>query len=134
MSDATATGPDAGDEQATAEAIDEDELEATADDYPPDAALASLEAAQPLPNGEVPPDSVAERSWREEPEVTEVAPAAVQLIEPHPDAGLDPDFAEEAAAGMPMTGSDDGELDATATPPSAAPVPAEESAVHIVEP
>ena len=61
-------GSDPADEQGTAEQFDQDEMEEVVS-YPPDRALASEEASQANANGELPPDSVAEREWRLEPEV-----------------------------------------------------------------
>lgn len=61
------------DEQDQSEALDEDTIGDI--EYPPDQPLGVEEARVTTPTGDVPPDSVRERSWREEPEEPNAAPA-----------------------------------------------------------
>jgi hypothetical protein len=131
MSDVYDAGVDVNDEQATAEELDDDRFEADKVDYPPDQALASLEAAAPIDTGDVPQDSLEERLWREEPDELPVADEVVELVEPHPDGGYDADFASEATFVLADEVPDDGELLGQAVDPDEA-APAEEAAIHIV--
>jgi len=137
MSD-QAGGIDPTDEQATAEALDGSEL-GTADDdypidYPPDHALASEEARAPIETGDVPMDSLEERIWREEPD--QLPPddgTMVELVEPHADAGLDPDFADASGAELAHQPTDDGTLVADGLDADPADQPAEELAIHVID-
>jgi hypothetical protein len=139
MSDPT-TVPDPADDQAIAEELDPDALDDADDDYPsdypPDRALASQEARLPIDTGDVPQDSLEERLWREEPDVANpVGDAAVEIVDPHPDAGLDPDFAADARTEQAHEPDDDG-LTADAYTSSSADdpgTPAEEAAIHVID-
>jgi len=134
MSDPSNSAPDVEDEQATAEELEEDSFD-NLDDFPPDHPV-GLEAAAPIETGDVPQDSLEERLLREEPDVV-VAPNAqpdVDLIEPEPDGGFDPDFAAEANALVRSGPDPSGALVADGTDPADGPYPAEEAAMHVVEP
>ena len=138
MTDASTGGLDPDDDQAVAEALDP-ELNDWTDtgapaDYPPDHALASAEARVVGPTGDVPLDSLEERLWREEPDVLPPADdERIELVEPHPGAGLDPDFEQGSLEEIDAV-DDDGQLSASGLlyAPEDVP-PAEEVAVHVVD-
>lgn len=110
MSDVSATPTDARldieDDQALAEAFDEDKRDTRetddavdVDDYASEVPLATLEARAPINAGDVPPDSLEDRLWREVPDRLPAAPQHhLQLVEAHPDFGFDPAFAAESEA------------------------------------
>jgi hypothetical protein len=138
MSDQVAGGIDPTDEQATAEALDGSELDASNDDYPsdypPDHALASEEARVPIDTGDVPADSLEERIWREEPD--QLPPddgPGIELVEPHADAGFDPDFADASIGEVGHVPLDDGTSTAEGVEYDRSDQPAEELAVHLLD-
>lgn len=134
-------GIDPSDEQATAEALDGSELGDPDDDYPedypPDRALASEEARALTDLGDVPADSLEERIWREEPD--QLPPddgPRVELLEPHPDAGFDPDFADDSLGEVAHDRIYDGSLVADAFEDDEAgrgDQSGEELAIHLVD-
>jgi len=134
MSDPSSSAPDVDDEQATAEELDEDRFEDDLDDFPPDHPV-GLEAAAPIETGDVPQDSLEERLLREEPDVLQPPEQPdVDLIEPEPDGGFDPEFAAEANALVGSKPDPGGALVADGTDPTDGPYPAEEAAMHVIEP
>jgi hypothetical protein len=129
MSEYGDAGPDVDDDQGIAEATDEDELGDSFDQFPADHALASIEAEYPLDNGDVPVDSVEERTWREvpdDPSLDQRSDPAIELIEVSSD-GVD----GETLDGL-TSDYDEGELLGESTTRDRM-VPAEEAAIHIVD-
>jgi hypothetical protein len=126
---------DPNDDQLQAEAFDDENVEPDMDldDYGPDHGLAVREAMVVTDTGDVPADSIEERAWREEPDRLRPDTRGwdEELIEPHPDFGLDQDFADESAPsyGHQVT---DGIAVGEVAGPVETLLPAEEAAIHIV--
>lgn len=127
---------DTNDDQFVAEEFDEDNLEpdVDVDDWGPDHGLAVKEASVVLDSGDVPADSLDERLWREEPDVLRPDTRGFneELIEPHPDFGLDADFASESVAEFAHEVTD-GIAVGDVGGPLETLLPAEEAAIHVVD-
>jgi len=132
MSDGQDSGLDVDDDQAVAEELDDDRFDDDMIGYPPDRALASLEATAPIETGDVPQDSLEERLWREEPDDLTRADEAVEILEPHPDAAYDTDFAASSRFELAEEPTDDHELVGQIVDPDGSD-PAEELAIHVVD-
>ena len=132
MSDAYDATRFTDDDQAVAEELDDDRFDGDKADYPPDHALASLEATTRIDNGDVPRDTLEERRWREQPDDLPAPDDSIRLIEPDPDAGHDAAFADLSAFAPGDDVGDGSELLGQATDPDSVPA-AEEAAEHIIE-